>query len=277
MYRRIGLVLMIAVLITFTGCTDLSKFDLPGQVELERKDDGLPFRQIYIHNYPLDHPSPSLNLFAIVLDFIKVSDIFSDLEFTKQFSVAHNHYFAVVKFKEIPPGLPCDFIKIRNSQGKEVPITILSQNIQGGDDKYFFYRLPGKGPNFSGDCLLSFVDEASKTEWLLRSNYTIDCEGGSRTSDRTIRASITITVGTRYYLEGVRDLGPDGTVTIQVLDWNLDGSFNDADMVQIVHSGKIERFALNKKVHGGSKEYGMDLKRENTDEDRYGLTIYTIK
>jgi hypothetical protein len=127
MYRRIGFVWIIAVAITLTGCTNLSKFDLSGQLELERKDDGLPYREIYQKYYYDSHPITS-NLLSILIkdNCIDMSDIFSQLNFTKKFSVAQNNYNAIVKFKEIPPQPPSDYIRILDSNWKEVPISIVN-------------------------------------------------------------------------------------------------------------------------------------------------------
>jgi hypothetical protein len=135
--------------------------------------------------------------------------------------------------------------------------------------------------SLSGECLLSFIDSDSKIECLLGTNYSIECSPKKKINDKydspaMIEFSTNALIGNRYYLQGTRNLSPKETIRINVLDWNLDGAFNDADMVQIDYGGD-HFFLLNKKFTIGSgknqKAYIMNLKPESDDGNKYLLSI----
>jgi hypothetical protein len=290
MNRKLWFILLMVLMITISGCVDLSSFDLSGQVELERKDNGPLFREVY-HNHNRLYSQSKLGLFDLLLssDFIETSDIFPKLEFTKDFLVGQNNYTIIVKFKEIPPK-NVNYLKIHNSQGEEIPITIVKEDIRGTKVRFDLNSKYPYNPDsdlLSGVSLESFTDSASKTECLLETKYLIECSGKYKNGTNNnatpgyIDLSIETNIGNRYFLQGFRNLNPKEMIKISVLDWNLDGVFNNEDMVQIDHDGRSDRFPLNKKFMVGSgknqKEYIMNLKPEDADGIKYILNIDRTK
>ena len=94
--------------------------------------------------------------------------------------------------------------------------------------------------NQEGYCLLTFKDSISGVDCLVRGNYSLFCRSGEKTVEHEGRQAIAITtarlmVGNREYLEGGRVLagtvGGNYLLIAKVVDWNLDGRFDQEDRV----------------------------------------------
>ncbi|NLW48696.1 MAG: hypothetical protein GXY86_15390 [Firmicutes bacterium] len=270
------LIIIVFILgIVITGCKDLSSFDLSGQVELGGKDNGSPYLEIYSYD------QSGVNFLNRLLGYVSMDTLFSKLEFKKDFYINQNNYTVIVKFKGVSM-YNLNYLKIFDSNGKEVPFTIVKEEDNSHSGGIGFDLNKDTDPQFlSGYGLILLIDPDSKIECLLKTRYSIKCwpknvnEEGKGTA-ASISLSTQTSIGNRYYLHGIRNPSPKETLKINVLDWNIDGVFNDEDMVQIYY-GKNHLFPLNKKFKLGSgdkqKEYVMNLKQDDEEGNKYILNI----
>lgn len=290
-YRAVRIILVIFLLISMTGCVDLSSYDLAGQVEVERKSDGFAYRQIYGFSkwgnessdfFPEDDPGfigIVFDVFSSALlgsgDYIALSDLYLLLEFTEGIRVNQDIYTVKVSFRERPPQ-DINYLKIVNAEGKEVPFTVIAQkNYVDGDRVNLEDDYPARQ---EGSALVSFIEPASGEEYLLEVKYSLEADPAREDEKSTaeVRIEISSHIGYSRYYQGLYPLSKERTVDVYLLDWNLDGAFTAEDWVWIDH-GKKKFLPINEKFKLGKgkkeKEYIITLKPGDDEGEKFVLNI----
>ncbi len=273
----------IFLLLIVTGCNKLYNIDLSSQIELTLSDQGYHYAR-RIHKYT-DYDTIHSYLDGDLLDYLlnrtytEIAEYFSDLSFTKGFTVGENNYSVKVRFTKIPPEKTDYVIEVLNSLGDIVATTIIKKTVDNDGVGHGFHE--NIHNILLGSCLLSFIDPDSGIECILKTEYTIEHTPGQiyytkkkekAKIDPYVSSSTTAHIGNKYFLYGVRHLDSKKKTKIYVIDTNLDGLFTNEDQVWF-KDGPDSYFPFNEKIKVGWYEYIMDLTPMENENDKYILTI----
>lgn len=289
MYKKqLCCVLLFFLILTIAGCDKLSKYDLSGQIEMGLKTDGSAYREIYeFYDYSSDFSDvvPTSLVLSIISgsrrsDTCDLETLFIILEFMKDLPIGGDNYTIKVDFVENPPQR-FNFLQILDSQGAEIPLTVLKEEIRASGGNWINLGNDWSDTYHIGDCLASFIEPVTNKEYLVEICHDITCvprredeeDEKKYASPSSVRLSIEAKIGNPHYLQGTLKLSNEESVSVLALDWDLDGIFTNNDRVRM--DGKD--YPLNRpfKIGKGKKEKEYIITLEPVDDEgqRFVLSI----
>lgn len=290
---------IIFISVVFSGCSRLSPVDLSGAISLQRQDNGPTYQEIH-RLYRYDILADGIDFLDWLLKIVNVEKVYPRLEFQKDFLVTGTKYTAIQQFQEIPP-VKFNYFKILDDQGQEISYTVLKENIAGDEKLLSISRGASASPDpdvvLSGSGLISLVNPATNLEYLVETEYFIKAyprfkkinkHDFREEQDSHISIFTETKIGSRYCLAGELALLSGKKLSLKVVDWNLDGVFDENDRVQIEKKDgtfpfKDGIFSFNEIINLGSiwrpNRYILRLIPGDGDEtgDPYRLQIESVE
>jgi hypothetical protein len=300
----IGL-LLIGLLLTFTGCTDqLGIVDLSGEIELQPDQRDWAYRSIVVTELRRTGLSPDKRL----------KDYREALENQKTVNLGDRDYMFVTKFSK---GFPIREICVDDADWSKGFTTLIysfkkhrlisqfiSRQSETGDsweswfdpDDIVDRDLKKKVLEREGVCYSLFQDHATGFDCIVASEYSIKsvaervvADGKPVRDDHrhlqynsiTVQGNSEIKIGFRQCLSGTKTVAGK-TIGFYVVDWNLDGEFDEADKVWCDYSKKMYNFGEEIRLTGSliSKKdnfYLIRLTKQPGAGERYSLHIELVR
>lgn len=246
--------LFLLFVMTLQGCQGDIPQDASIEISLQSKTGGQPYLLL-----SEEKKTRVINLNG----FYEVEDLIPNLALEKEFSVAGSEYIVTSLFGQVPAAdfdsprkkLYEYYLEIYDSGRELADLNYLHRDKE--NDWSIIFDKNFSQLNQEGYCLLTFKDSASGVDCLVRGNYSLFCRSGEKTAEHEGRQAIAITtarlmVGNREYLEGGRVLPgtEDGKYLLiaKVVDWNLDGSFDQHDRVVFPNLAAEQYYPFGEKL-----------------------------
>lgn len=249
-----SVLLFLLFMMTLQGCQGGVPQDVSIEISLQRRIGGQPYLLL-----SEEKKTRVINLNG----FYEMEDLIPDLALEKEFTVAGNMYIVTSLFGQVPATgfnsprkkLYEYYLEIYDSGRELVDLNYLHRDEENDWSVIFdknFSQL-----NQEEYCLLTFKDSVSGVECLVRGNYNIFCRSGEKTGEEEGQQAIAITtarlmVGNREYLEGGRVLagtvGGNYLLIAKVVDWNLDGHFDQHDRVVFPNLAAEQYYPFGEKL-----------------------------
>ena len=272
------LLFVVAFSLLLVGCTDnLGLVDFSGELRLADSNDGWGYRVIA-------QADPS---YYDVGSGSRLVEYRNELALDKSFHIGKTDYLFVSRFQGgFSPF--ANYVEANDFAGfqtqvynfnahRRVKFFVVKQSDSGddwnrhldnGDDQERHYL------ERSGEFQLTFFDEDTGCDYIVTSTYKINSDADRRTDKKgnfiiddhgyytydnvTVKGHSQIAIGTRKCLYAEKMIG-DKKIGFYVLDWNLDGRFNeDDDLVYCNYHGDFLNF--NKTVRLTNSD---DPKKDN--------------
>ncbi|NLW47631.1 MAG: hypothetical protein GXY86_09885 [Firmicutes bacterium] len=302
------LVLGLFCLAIVSGCTDkLGKVDFSGRVELEPESGGWAYRNI---------ASASIRPIKVDSDD-RLGNYRNDLELQKTITIGKGEYLIATRFKtnRIRTGhdildifLKSDLftlfgdyqIFVYNFDTKERVKTIIAKDSEFGDD--WDSLIDDPRANFNkrnlerkGDFVQYFREPVTERDCVIEIGYEIKSEalrtinndgefieddGEYKYEELSVDGSAWINVGFRQCLTGKHGVG-DQRIQFYILDWNLNGEFDEEDRAWSDYTNKIYEFGEEIRLTDSwsakkDNTYRLTLIKPQSKQEKYALEIELV-
>lgn len=276
------ILLFFLLVMALQGCQGDIPMDVSIEIPLKLKSGGQPYLLL-----SEEKKSRVINLNG----FYGMEDLIPDLAIEKEFSVADHGYTITSLFGQVPAAnydspekkLYEYYLEVYNSEHELVDLNYLHRDVE--KDWSIIFDKNFSQLNQEGYCLLTFKEPASGIDCLVRGNYSLFCRSGEKTDGHELNQAIAITttrlmVGNREYLEGGRVLG--GTeggeylLTARVIDWNLDGCFDQQDRVVFPNLAPEQYYPLGEKIEIPSIDLIISPYGGQINKRRYLLKLTSV-